>query len=616
MSNKENSKKAIEQIAINLLEKNKSYNELLPEQYMKSIEHNPNNEIIKEKDDKEETTKDRISLVKKKYETLIENKTFIDRNKFDNKEKKNIYKKESINNLKYCTTINNPLTDYYYCCKKNSVRNSALSENEIEKNNKNNLSLIIKENKENKNININNIDNKINNNEINNDNLYLIKFITDFNQEINLEEYNRILRIYKYIMNNFNFISNKNNENNTFDIIQILSTEYINFILNGKINKILICFNYSIDIIKFLFYQIFIFLYIIYLDENKSLSESFEMPFKTLFLYSSQNFQLIIDLMSNPSSYANQEVKISKKFYGKNKIIFSIMKSLSPKKMSLNNKEDNLHIYNATYKLIEEIENETKLNRNIEIRNNIYNKLDKYLINLNTNEHLINKIKAIQQKYNKDKNNNNINIDEILNEINIDEDANNINNTTKKYFSLPKPTRETGEFDYQFSLFIELDETLVHYYEEGENYFVKVRQSTDEFLKKMHEFCELIIVSTSSKEYTDIILENLNKDKKYIDNAIYKEICESNNIEIDFRKINRDLKRCIFICHDIKDFFNAPERNVIELTEFNGEEEDKEILFLLEELMKFNIDTEYVDDIRKIISIIKVILKQRRKEGN
>ena len=120
----------------------------------------------------------------------------------------------------------------------------------------------------------------------------------------------------------------------------------------------------------------------------------------------------------------------------------------------------------------------------------------------------------------------------------------------------------TGELKYKYTLFIELDETLVHYYEEGENYFVKVRQGTEELLKTLYEFCEILIVSTSSKEYTDIILENLNNKKKYINKAIYKELCDNDNIEIDFRKINRDLNKSIFICHNGKDFFNAPESNI------------------------------------------------------
>ena len=62
MSNKELSKKRIEQIAINLVEKNKSYNGILSEFFEKYPEKNSNSKEIKEKDDKEETKKDKINM--------------------------------------------------------------------------------------------------------------------------------------------------------------------------------------------------------------------------------------------------------------------------------------------------------------------------------------------------------------------------------------------------------------------------------------------------------------------------------------------------------------------------------------------------------------------------
>jgi hypothetical protein len=393
-------------------------------------------------------------------------------------------------------------------------------------------------------------------------------------------------------------------------MIEILSNEFIQFILEGKINIFLQCFNYSIDIIKFIFYQIFIFLNLLYLYEIKDLSDTLEITFKSLLLYSSQNYELILNIISNPSLCINQEIKVTKSFFGRNKIIYSILKAFSPMKKNLQSSKNNKpykNIIKSAYNLIEEIENDTKLNRTKDIRNNIYNNLDKFIINLKTNECLLDKIKTIKQK----QENNNINIDNILTNLNIDEDANNNNNLPKKLFSLPLSKREGEQFEYKYTLFIELDETIVHYYEEGENYFVKVRQGTEEFLKTMHQFCEIIIVSTSSKEYTDIILDNLNKDKKYIDNAIYKDLCDTNNSTIDFSKINRDNKKCIFICHNKNDFFNAPDSNVIELKEFNGEEEDKEIIFLQAELIKLNSD---INDSPDIINEIKEIIIQKRNE--
>jgi len=601
MSGKENSKKKLEQIAINLLQKNKSYKDTLYENVniIKKFEDISNVKLNEEKDLKEDTMRDTISIAKKKFEKFLENDS---KNNLNNSKRLNPAQKKSNENLKLCTTVNYPLTDYYYyCCKKNNIRNSSLIDEENEKNNENNSSLILHNNsKENKNININNIFN-INNNIINDtNNLYIITFLSNVDlistQKLNVEENNKILKIYKYLVNNFSISNNS-------DIIQLFSYEFIKIFFNGKMNIILYYFNYSLDIIKFIFYQVYIFLQLLYLNERNDLNESIEMSFKTILLYSSQNFQMLIDIISNPTFYVNDEVKITKSFYGRNKIIYSILKTLVPK-------QENNYIYKTTYKLIEEIESSTKLNRTIELRNNIYNKLDKHIINIKYNENFKNKISQLE---NLNINNNILNIDSILNSVNIEEENNNNNhnNNTKKILTLPLPNREPEEFNYKYSLFLELDETLVHYYEEGENYFVKVRQGTDEFLKTLHDFCEIIIVSTSNKEYTDIILENLNKEKNYVDRAIYKELCDNDNIDIDFKKINRDLKKCVFICHEGKTFFNADEKNIVELKEFIGEEDDKEIVYLQSELMKIK---NGVDDIRINIKEINNFIELKRKE--
>ena len=596
MSNKEKSKKRIEQIALNLVEKNQSYNDILSEFFQKNSEDNSNFEKAKEKDDNEETKKDKIFFPKFSSEKEIEKIKNKLKKRLNENQEKNSNKNRPNENLKLCTSINKSLTDYYYCCKKNNIRVNSSLEDENEKNNE--MSLISINNKENKNMNVNN------------DNLYLIKFNDCIiNDDVNLDEYNKILNIYKYLLNNINFNFNINdNKNNTFDIIEILSNDFIQFIFEGKINIILQYFNYSIDIIKFIFYQIFIFLNLLYLYEIKELSETFEISSKSLLLYSSQNYELILNVLSNPSLCINQEIKLTKSFYGRNKIIYSILKAFSPEKKNLQNSENIKpyeNIIKSAYDLINEIELETKLNRTKDIRNNIYNKFDKFITSLKANELLSNKIKTINQK----RENSNINIDNILNNINTEEDSGSNNNTSKKIFSLPLSQRDGENYDFKYTLFIELDETIVHYYEEGDNYYVKVRQGTEEFLKTLKPFCEIIIVSTSSKEYTDIILDNLNKDKKYIDNAIYKDLCDSNNTLIDFSKINRDSEKCIFICHNKNEFFNPPEQNVIELKEFNGDEDDKEIVILKEELIKLNCD---IDDIRNRISDIKDIIKQKR----
>jgi TFIIF-interacting CTD phosphatase-like protein len=125
----------------------------------------------------------------------------------------------------------------------------------------------------------------------------------------------------------------------------------------------------------------------------------------------------------------------------------------------------------------------------------------------------------------------------------------------------------------------------------------------------MSEFCEKIKVSNSSKKYTDIIIQNINNDKCYINYSIYKEMYDDRNDIVDFSIINRDIKKCIFICHEY-DFFNAPKENIVKLNEFLGEEDDREILYLQVELMKLSANN--VEDVTIIIKDIIQFIQNRR----
>ena len=622
-------KKKIEEIAKNFIKKQKSYKNI---HTMNQINYNKKDNNIHfssiqgKNNNAEETMKDsfyhitnqKLNNTNKKISQLKSNESF------NNKNQKNIKKNKQNDNLKFYSTVNNSLTDYYYyCCKKNVEARSSQIEDDI--NNidinqigkdinqiDNNINQIndnnkeIKDNKQN-----NNIDNKYDNDDnLDNDkdisNIYSLECNNDnsFNDENILDSFNKIMIVYKDLMNDF---ANKTlKEKREHFQSQVLSCHYLKFLLSDNLLLFLKYFNNSIDVMKFIIYQIFIFLTIIYIDENKELNECSEMAYRTIFLYSSQNYELLLNIIKkiiNPS-----EPKIQKSLRSKNKIIISILKTLIPKKItensSINNYTDfnslnNDNIPNISINLIEEIEYETKFNRTNESKIIISNKLKKFLQNLKINEQLMNKINEIEKK-------------EIELKSQINQNSNNIElieekNNNKKKLYLPNVDKNK----YKYTLFIELDETLVHYYEDGNNYFVKVRCGTEDFIKTMSEFCEIIIVSTSNKEYTDIIIKNLNKDKCYVNQTIYKEMFDDNNETLDFSLINRDMSKCIFICHE-DEFFNAPKNNIVKLKEFLGEANDREIIYLNLELMKLSVNNE--DNVTNIIKDIIQFIKNKREE--
>ena len=459
------------------------------------------------------------------------------------------------------------LEEFKDSLKNNSNLNIKKSETNYTKNNlnlnlhKNNISSLLTKNSSDNLNNLNIINEtfkeKISNNKMLYDNII---------KEINISELSELKEIYNDLFILFNDIKinqtdkDKDKAKNDDDIIKIkiLALHFIQILLNDNIKKLLQIFFDSNEINKFFLYQIYLILSIIYFDEKK-LSEYLLLSYKTILLYSLQNFEIISQILEKFS--LSQEDKINKNIFILNKIIISLLKTLT-------NVPSNSQImyYISPERNSRKIENSKD---NIDEKESGINKL---LILLKNNKDLKEKISVIENEENK-----------ILQ---------NIEASNQKL--LP-------EFDskkYKYTIFIELDETLVHYCEEGENYFVKVRLGSESFLEYIKTFCEIIIVSTSSKEYSDIIIDNLNKKGDVIKHRIYVE----DNMLLDLSKINRDMNKCFFISHEAN-FMKEPEDNSIILKGFYGDETDKEFIKLENEFKKI----EKIENNKDIKEIIKEI---------
>jgi len=99
------------------------------------------------------------------------------------------------------------------------------------------------------------------------------------------------------------------------------------------------------------------------------------MAYRTIFLFSSQNYELLLNIIKkivNPSD---------KSIISRNKIIFSILKTLIPIKFSKYNtvnkynKIDSVpnNIDDISFYILDEIERKTKSNRSNELKKNLYN---------------------------------------------------------------------------------------------------------------------------------------------------------------------------------------------------------------------------------------------------
>ena len=69
---------------------------------------------------------------------------------------------------------------------------------------------------------------------------------------------------------------------------------------------------------------------------------------------------------------------------------------------------------------------------------------------------------------------------------------------------------------------MDLDEALVHYFENENEAYVKVRMSTENFIRKMSKFWEIAIFTATTQNYADIVIDGLDC-KELIDYRLYRQ---------------------------------------------------------------------------------------------
>ena len=168
---------------------------------------------------------------------------------------------------------------------------------------------------------------------------------------------------------------------------------------------------------------------------------------------------------------------------------------------------------------------------------------------------------------------------------NTNEDNINLNNSICQIeppFLSPKKTDDKREY----CLVLDLDETLVHFCEDGNQAYVKVRFGAENFINTLSEFCEIVIFTASTKYYADTVIDGLDC-KNAIDFILYREYTtEYNGIYVkDISKLGRDLNKIIIVDNIEYNYILQP-NNGLNIIDFEGEDNDNELLFLLEDLLE------------------------------
>ena len=289
-----------------------------------------------------------------------------------------------------------------------------------------------------------------------------------------------------------------------------------------------------------------------YFSESKIKFEENSIEFNDF-----QNCKVLIEINSDKINFK----KYKESFHINNKIIKNIFLNFLSilKDINANISQNILEIFNLSKKS----KFKTIINDHIKNNSLIYNKINEVIRNDNSPENA-------NYIYN-----NHMNGNPQLN-----------GNCIKRDIPIPflPPKREDDNREY--TLVLDLDETLVHFFEDNNEAYVKVRMGAECFISILSQFCEIVIFTASTKFYADTVIDGLDC-KDLIDHKLYREhTYDYNGINVkDLSKLGRDLNKVIIIDNIEENYMFQP-NNGLNIIDFEGDENDNELHFILEDLLK------------------------------
>ena len=361
-----------------------------------------------------------------------------------------------------------------------------------------------------------------------------------------------------------------------------IACNYLNLITEEKNLISDFFYNNEDDINTFLIRELCLYLILLFLDTFvQKLNDNNIKEFQTCQNYCHINLIYLIIITIKKIDISENKLELDK-----NSIEFNdyqnckIIVEINSNKINANKYKENFHTNNKIIKniLLNILNNFSEINKDI-TQNifEIYNlsKKSKYKTILNEhikNNFLINeKINNIIKKYHSPENKEEIKTNE---------------NIIKEEIPVPylSPKKKDDKRDY--CLVLDLDETLVHFFEDNSEAYVKVRMGAEQFITVLSQYCEIVIFTASTQYYADIVIDGLDC-KNLIDYKLYREHTiefNGNNVK-DLSKLGRDLNKVIII-DNIEENYCFQPNNGLNIIDFEGDENDNELQFLLEDLLE------------------------------
>ena len=232
------------------------------------------------------------------------------------------------------------------------------------------------------------------------------------------------------------------------------------------------------------------------------------------------------------------------------------------------------------------------------------------------------------------KNNYYINNQTINNYNNIN--INNINEYDKNY-KIKKTNNDKLYIDYlknkisppflpisnnnkNYTLVLDITNTLINIKyanPQGQILIPNLRPGIFSFLNSVKQLYELVAFSSETREFSDVILNEIEKNKKFFDFKLYKDHCTlyKNRFVKDITKLGRDIRKIIIVDDDENNFVLNKE-NGIKIKPFLGEENNNDTsLFELKKILIL-FERMGLDDVRKGIKSYEKDIKDKISMNN
>jgi len=141
----------------------------------------------------------------------------------------------------------------------------------------------------------------------------------------------------------------------------------------------------------------------------------------------------------------------------------------------------------------------------------------------------------------------------------------------------------------EFTLVLDLDETLAHYVESEKDPKLLIRPGAQKFLKEMSEIYEIVIFTAAMQDYADWALNQLDIGN-WISHRLYRQhtSIEGGLFIKDLSRIGRDLNKTIIVDNVAENFSKQPENGILIKSWYDDPHDDA--LFELGPLLKLIIN--------------------------